>query len=315
MTTHIDEATGEILDDDQGAALPAPATGSGIDLADAPLTWQALVRISDTEFVPSGLRGKPDAVLAAVFTGREIGLDPMAALRLIDVIDGRPSLSAELTVALVRTAGHRVSLVEETPEACTVEGIRGDRTDDRMTVTYKLEDAQRAGLVSIDDQGAPRARSRNDKPLPWETYTADLLWARAVSRLSRRLFPDVLAAPTRTAVASFVTDTTPTAAGGLSVDDAAYTLGALLHEPVPSSGVDAEIYLRRVCRLAVASRIVDADPLPQILATFGAVHVADLKAAEIQRAATVAAERIGEAYSQAVGRDTTVEPVFDAEET
>jgi hypothetical protein len=309
MTTHIDEATGEILESDQGAALAAPATGSGIDLADAPLTWQALVRISDTEFVPSGLRGKPDAVLAAVFTGREIGLDPIASLRLIDVIDGRPSLSAELTVALVRAAGHRVSLVEETPVACTVEGVRGGQVDDRMTVTYSLEDAQRAGLVTRDDHGVPRARSRNGKALPWETYTADLLWARAVSRLARRLFPDVLAAPTRTAVATFTTEAVTETA-----EDAAYALGALLEEPIPATGVDAEVYLRRVCRLAVASEIVSVDPLPGILAGFGAVHVAGLKAAEIRNAAESARTSIGGAYSDAVGRRIETRDLVEIEE-
>jgi hypothetical protein len=184
-----------------------------------------------------------------------------------------------------------------------------------MTITYRLDDAQRAGLVTIDDDGRPRARSRNGKPLPWETFTADLLWARAVSRLARRQFPDVTATPSRTAVASFVTETTPAmAAGAMPVDEAVYRLGALLEQAVPSSGVDAEVFLRSVCRLAVASRIVDADPLPGILATFGAVHVADLKAAEIQHAATIARTSIGAAYSAAVGRDITTEPVFDAEE-
>jgi hypothetical protein len=67
-------------------------------------------------------------------------------------------------------------------------------------------------------------------------------------------------------------------------------------------------------RLAVAAEIVDTDPLAQILAGFGAVHVADLKAAEVQHAATVAGAMIGQAYSAAVGRDVTDEPVFDAEE-
>jgi hypothetical protein len=247
MTT-IDEATGEIIDEPRTVELATARDTSGIDLADAPLTWQALVRIADTDFVPRSLRGNPNAVLACIFTGREVGLDPMASLRLVDIIDGRPSLSAELTVALIRAAGHRIALIGETPDSCTVEGIRGDRRDDAMTITYRLDDAQRAGLVTIDDDGRPRARSRNGKPLPWETFAADLLWARAVSRLARRQFPDVTATPSRTAVASFVTDTTPASApGALSIDEAVYRLGAHLEQPVPSSGVEAEVYLRRAC--------------------------------------------------------------------
>jgi hypothetical protein len=314
-TTTIDEATGEIIDEPRTVELATAPDASGVDLADAPLNWPALVRISDTAFVPRALRGDPNAVLAAVFSGREVGLSPMASLRLVDIIDGTPSFSAELTVALIRAAGHRIALISESSESITVEGIRGGDPQDSMTITYSLTDAERAGLVTIDDDGRPRSRSRNGKKLPWETFTSDLLWARAVSRLARRMFPDVTATPSRTAVASFVTDTTPAiAARAMPVDEAVYRLGVLLEQAVPSTGVDAEVFLRSICRLAVAAEVVDRDLLPGILAGFGAVHVADLKAAEIQHAATVARAMIGAAYSASVGRDITDEPVFDAEE-
>jgi hypothetical protein len=72
MTT-IDEATGEIIDEPRTFELATAPDTSGIDLADAPLTWQALVRIADTDFVPRSLRGNPNAVLACIFTGREVG--------------------------------------------------------------------------------------------------------------------------------------------------------------------------------------------------------------------------------------------------
>jgi hypothetical protein len=308
MTT-IDEATGEILETDTGSELATAPDVSGIDLASAPLTWKALVRIADTDFVPRALRGNPSAVLAAVFSGREVGLSPMASLRLVDVIDGSPRFSAELTVALIRAAGHRIVLVQETPDSITVEGIRCEDAKDRMTITYRLDDAEQAGLVSIDDQGRPRARSRSGKPMPWETYTADLLWARAVHRLSRRFFPDVTAAPSRTAIAAFEA-ADPTVADSpvaLPISDAVFALGTLLEAGVAhlSTAVEAEVFLRKVCRLAVTSEIVDEDPLPEILTGYGARHVSELRSSEIHEAATVAHRNISQAYSAAVGRDIT----------
>ena len=69
-------------------------------------------------------------------------------------------------------------------------GTRGD-SGEKLTVSYTLDDAAQAGLVTITEEG-PRARSQRGQPMPWEKYTADLLWARAATRLVRRLAPDAL---------------------------------------------------------------------------------------------------------------------------
>jgi len=302
------------MTNDLATATDAESLGDprATDLATAPLTWAAISKIAQTEFVPASLRGRPDAVLAAVFTGREIGLEPMASLRLIDVIDGRPSLSAELTVALIRNAGHTIRLEAETADSCIVTGIRAEDDSDRMTVTYTLEDAARAGLVTIDEAGVPRSRSRNGKPLPWETFTSDLLWARAVTRLARRLFPDVTAAASRTAHAAYTAQIEPVAvseSAALSsrAETPIYRLGEILESPVPETATDAEVYLRRVCRLAEAAGLVADDPLRPVLASFGARHVAELKAAEIREAAEMARTSIAGEYAHAVGRDLVID--------
>ena len=291
--TMIDESTGEILTSStETASLVAPDM-SGTDLGDAPLSWNALVRISSTEFVPRALRGKPDAVLAAVFTGREIGLGPLASLRLVDVIDGTPSLSAELTVALIRAAGHRLILVDESPSSCTVQGIRRENPDDVMTVMYTLDDAEAAGLVSLDDNGRPRARSRQGAPMPWERYTSDLLWARAVTRLARRHFPDVTAAPARTVVAAFSEPAT-VPIDAPDIDEARFWLATALDTPLDpgASAVEHEAYMRRICRLSVACELFTEDPLRGIVSRFGTTHVSSLTAGEIREAAATAHEII-----------------------
>lgn len=148
------------------------------DLASTPLTWTTLTAIASTDFVPKALRGNPAACLAAVYTGRELGIGPMEAMQKIDIIDGRPALSSELLVAMVRRAGGSITISDETPgQSLTVHGRHP--AGDEMSVTFTIDDAKRAGLTDKSN---------------WKKYADDMLWARAVSRLCRRLFPDVLSA-------------------------------------------------------------------------------------------------------------------------
>ena len=86
--------------------------------------WRLAQRIATTEFVPAKLRNRPEAVLAALLSGAERGLGPMESLRSIDVIEGKPSLSAEAMRALVLAAGHDIEIVESTATRCTVIGRR-----------------------------------------------------------------------------------------------------------------------------------------------------------------------------------------------
>lgn len=179
----------EVLGD--APALPVVSGEQRRDLmaiASAPVTFRTLEALSQTEFVPKALRGRPGAVLGAVLLGREYGLGPLEALRNIDVIDGSPSPSAELLLRLYRRRGHKLEVVQADDQAVELVGTRQD-TGESITVRFTVADAERAGLVKIID-GELRARSANNRALPWEAFTPDLLWARAVSRLVRRLAPD-----------------------------------------------------------------------------------------------------------------------------
>ena len=170
---------------------PEAVEAALLPVIDAPVTYQTLRSIAKTDFVPAALRGRPEAILAAVLYGREMGLPPMASLSHVDMIDGRPSPSAELLGRLIRSAGGTIEVLEASEHECRLRGTRAD-TGETLEVSFGLDDAERAGLVDLSD-GTPRARSRSGHPKPWETYTADLLWARAITRLHRRLFPDITA--------------------------------------------------------------------------------------------------------------------------
>ena len=71
--------------------------------------------------------GTPQAVLSPrCYSGRELGLPAMSALRSVHVIEGKHSLSAELMVALVLKSGmaEYFRLVETTDKVCTYETHR-----------------------------------------------------------------------------------------------------------------------------------------------------------------------------------------------
>jgi len=129
--------------------------------------------IAETEFVPDAMRGRPAAVAAAILTGREMGLEPMTALRGIHVIKGKPGLSAELMRAQVLAAGHLIEYVETTDTRCVVKGKRRGEQE-WTTVSFTSQQAHKAKI----DLGG---------------YPEDKLVARATTRLCRRKFSDVVA--------------------------------------------------------------------------------------------------------------------------
>lgn len=145
----------------------------------SPSEWSAIesqvAQLAKSNIVPAAFRGKPAEIIAAVLTGRELGLGPMAALRSIHVIEGKAGLSAEAMLALVRRAGHSVT-GETSPTVARVTGKRGDNGD-VVHVEFTLEQAKAANLTG---KGV------------WKSYAPSMLWARAVSQLCRQLFSDVL---------------------------------------------------------------------------------------------------------------------------
>lgn len=130
--------------------------------------------IAQTEFVPRELRGNPAAITACILTGREMHLGPMASLKHIFLVRGRPGQSAEIMRAKVFEAGHEIRYIEQTDRRVVVAGRRSGQSD-WTQVTFTIDQAKAAGIAMT---GA---------------YTPeDKLVARATSRLCRRLFADCI---------------------------------------------------------------------------------------------------------------------------
>jgi hypothetical protein len=141
-----------------------------------PAVGDLAAKISQTEFVPDTMRGKPAVVAAAILYGRELGLAPMTSLRSVALIKGRPALSSEAMRAMVLAAGHHITFEEMTSTRCVIIGRRRG-SEDSTRVVFTMDDAKKMG-VGGNAQYAKMPRQ--------------MLAARATAELCRLVFADVI---------------------------------------------------------------------------------------------------------------------------
>jgi hypothetical protein len=148
------------------------------------LELQALA-IAESELMAS--RGVPVEVaranaVAKVLAARELGLPPVAtALTGLYIIEGRLTLASKVMHALLMRSGLvGMEVLEASAERCAV---RMWRTDCTLEITEELtiQQAEVQGLT----------RTRNGPRDNWKNHPGDMLWARVLSRLARRVAPDV----------------------------------------------------------------------------------------------------------------------------
>jgi hypothetical protein len=143
---------------------------------DAQEAYKVAISLVKTSFVPQTLRGKPEEAAAAILTGQEIGLSPMAALRSIDIIQGTPAMRAHALRGLVQSRGHEVWVEAASPTGAVVKG----RRKGEQQVQESRWDIERAkGLKLLD------------KP-NWKSQPQAMFVARATSELCRLVASDVL---------------------------------------------------------------------------------------------------------------------------
>lgn len=116
--------------------------------------------------LPQAYRDNPGNVLLAVGLGSSMGLSPAESLYRIDVIQGKPTASAELIAANVRKAGHRLRVRGGT-DSCTATIIRADDPDFEFTVTRDAEWARAMGLHGKDNY-----KKQPGTMLQWRAITA-----------------------------------------------------------------------------------------------------------------------------------------------
>jgi hypothetical protein len=131
--------------------------------------------LANTSFA-GAYRGKPDEITAAILTGQELGLQPMTALKSIDVIQGQPALRAHAMRAIVQHQGHEIELVESDDVHCIMRGRRKG-AETWQQVIWDIPRAQRMGLLGKDQ---------------WKKQPKTMLVARATGELCRLIASDAL---------------------------------------------------------------------------------------------------------------------------
>lgn len=126
-----------------------------------------------------GAYGTPQAVLSTIIAGRELGLQAMASLRAFHIVEGKHQMSADLMRALVLRSGLAESFrcKVRTAERCVfVTQRKGD--PEPVELEYTIAEAEAAGLVK-EKSG-------------WKKNPADMLVARASSKLARLVYPEIV---------------------------------------------------------------------------------------------------------------------------
>lgn len=157
-------------------------TGNRLGMQTVPQTFNEQMRFAEVVsqakgMLPRAYEGNPANVLVAIQYGASLGIEPMAALQNIDVIQGTPTLSAKAVAALVRANGHKLWMSEDEQNmsaTCTI--VRNDDKEHPVTVTRDKAWAQRMGLLTKD----------NYKKQP----TTMLMW-RAVTACANRACPEL----------------------------------------------------------------------------------------------------------------------------
>ena len=169
---------------------PSSPTGSAAMVLTEPMTferrlepndpgtaWKLAKVLHDSRMWPAF--GSPSAVMAALLTGRGIGLNATQSLQGIDVIKGKPALKTVTLIGLIKTSDKCKfwRMVSSTPERAVFETQRvGDPEPTRYEMT--IEEARQAGWASADQ---------------WKKQPATMLRWRCQSTLARIVYPDICA--------------------------------------------------------------------------------------------------------------------------
>lgn len=145
------------------------------------------MRIADTlsksGLVPASIKGKRDDIFAILVMGAEIGIKPMQALQSINVIQGKPTISPALMMAMIRGKMPNCVIDIKQNEAAKTVTCKTARSKEDLAeglfyeAVWDMARAERMGLT-LKDNYLKQAKTM-------------LTW-RAVAESCRMTFPDII---------------------------------------------------------------------------------------------------------------------------
>jgi len=142
----------------------------------AAMKEQANILIKSS-FLPTSIN-TPEKALAVAIKGHEIGMPMMWSFTHINIIQGKPTLSAEGMLGMIykncKTA--EIVYVKSDATECVIKARRSPQYD-YSTFSFTIEDAKKMGL---------------DKKDNYVKQPGTMLQWRAVSKMGRAMFPDAL---------------------------------------------------------------------------------------------------------------------------
>lgn len=178
MTTEIEQRDGSSLTEQEVVLVEEHGSDDLLRFArDLQLAYNFSKSLVTTPFVPQQYQGNPGHAAAAIMTARGVGiLDPMAALRSLDILQGTPAFRANTLRALVQRDGHEIWVEEANSQRVIMKGRR--RGDDRIQESmWDMDRARAMGLTNKDN---------------WKKQPQAMLTARATSELARLIAADTI---------------------------------------------------------------------------------------------------------------------------
>ena len=188
-----------------------------------------------TGFLPESIKN-PQQAVAIMLKGRELGVPPMYALSNIVIVKGKPTISAEMMLALIyRDHGKRAVRIKTSDDTQCVIEYRLEGWGDTSSYTFSMAQATKAGLTTNPT---------------WNKYPAAMLRARCISAVARMAYPESIAGmyvPGELGEAVTVTDEGEVLSVAEVVDQATGEIEAprQLPEPLPSP-IDQATEMRRL---------------------------------------------------------------------
>jgi hypothetical protein len=106
--------------------------------------------------------------------GQRLGIDPIASVMGIYIVEGRPMVSSRLVRGLILKNGHKFEIKEWTAQKISVLAARG--TGEPVEFTYTIAEAAHAGLTNKNT---------------WKSHPRRMLLAAVTRNVADALFADL----------------------------------------------------------------------------------------------------------------------------